>query len=948
MRVTAVAVGTTMLAWCGLAAIAAAAPRSPRPAPPQPSREALEFFEREVRPVLAEHCFPCHGPRVQQAGLRLDTRAGALKGGEKGPALVPGRPEASRILSAVRHQGLAMPPGKKLPEVQIAGIERWIRMGAPWPVAAAAGPALGDQAAISRKAREHWSFRPVPSNVAIPRVRQAGWVRTPLDAFVLARLERAGMLPSPPADRRTLIRRVYFDLIGLPPAREEVEAFESDRAPGAYERVVDRLLASPRYGERWARHWLDVARYADTKDGVLMYDDARVRPYAYTYRDYVIRAFNEDLPYDRFIHEQLAADQIEPRVEPWRLSAMGFLTLGRMFCNNVHDVIDDRIDVVSRGMMGVTVSCARCHDHKYDPIPTADYYSLYGVFASSEAPIELPLIDAPERLPGYAEFEKTAGPKRQALQQFLDAQYVEQREAARRRVPDYLARAATEKPDPLETAIFFLSLAPEDLRPQIVHRWRRFLEQRARPGDPVFGPWHDLMALPDAGFSTGSAAVLERWRGRPAGIGPGQLNPLVRELLSAAPAGRAELARAYGKLILRVYDEANMPGAGASPLPESRRQLLEIITSPDSPAYFPKGQTYHYMSRTEKDKFGGMLVEMDKLAVNSPNAPPRAMVLHDVSELHDTRIFVRGNPAQPGERVPRRFLKLVGGERRRPFTGGSGRLDLARAITARDNPLTARVIVNRVWMHHFGEPLAPTPSDFGLRSPPPTHPELLDYLAAEFINRKTGGWSLKRLHRSMVLSSTYRQASEDRTACRTKDPENRLLWRANRRRLDLETMRDAMLAVAGRLDTTMGGRPVDVAGNPACRRRTVYGMVDRQSLPGLFRAFDFASPDASAERRPRTTVPQQALYGLNAPFVREQAKALAALSAAAASASTGSRVNALYRLALGREARPDEVEAANRFITPGAPNAPAASSSVDAWQQFAQVLLLTNEFLYLD
>ena len=335
----------------------------------------------------------------------------------------------------------------------------------------------------------------------------------------------------------------------------EVEAFENDHAPEAFARVVDRLLASPRYGERWGRHWLDVARYADTKDGVMMFGDDRVRPFAYTYRDYVIRAFNEDLGFDRFIHEQLAADVITPKDQNWRLAAMGLLTLGRSFDNNLHDQIDDRIDTVTRGFLGLTVACARCHDHKYDAIPTADYYSLYGVFASSEPPFELPLIDWPARLPESLEFEKQAGPKRRELRQFRDSQYELLSQTARRRTADYLVRVAVSPPDPMETAIYFLSLAPEDLRPQIVARWRRYLKKRARPDDPVFGPWHDLMGLPEFDFASEASAVVLKWRTRRSGTMPGELNPLVAEVLNYATLrSKSDVAQAYGDLI-RTVDE---------------------------------------------------------------------------------------------------------------------------------------------------------------------------------------------------------------------------------------------------------------------------------------------------------------------------------------------------------------------------------------------------------
>ena len=721
---------------------------------------------------------------------------------------MPGDIEASLLVKAVTYEDdiLKMPPAGKLADSSIATLTRWVKEGAVVPHEAAANHTRKPPGLDFEAARSHWAFQPI-RRAPIPAIRHQEWPRSTIDAFVLASLEKAGLYPSPPADRRTLIRRAYYDLIGLPPTANEVEEFEDDQAPDAFARVVDRLLASPRYGQRWGRHWLDVARYADTKDGVLMFGDDRVRPYAYTYRDYVIRAFNEDLGFDRFIHEQLAADGVASRDEPWRLAAMGFLTLGRGFDNNLHDQIDDRIDTVTRGLLGLTVACARCHDHKYDAIPTADYYSLYGVFASSEAPLELPLVERPDPRRHASAAEKALADKRTEVRQFLDKQHELLGAAARQRTADYLVAAGTMAPDPLETAIFFRSFLPEDLRPQIVARWRRYLKQRARPNDPVFGPWYDLMALPEADFAAGCGAVVARWLGRSRGTQPGQLNPLVAELLVREKfTSRAQLARGYGDLIRRVDDEARSPSAtslSATDQP-ARRQIELILADHDSPAFFPKSHTFYYMSRADKDAFGGKVTELDRMTVKSPDAPPRAMVLFDAEELHDPRIFVRGNPGQPGERVPRQFLRVVAGPGRRPFAHGSGRLDLARAITAADNPLTARVIVNRVWMHHFGEPIVSTPSDFGTRSAPPSHPELLDDLAARL---QEDGWSLKTLHRRIMLSSVYQQASVDRPASRAIDPENRWLWRFPRRRLDLEAMRDTLLFVSGRLDPTMGDAP---------------------------------------------------------------------------------------------------------------------------------------------
>ncbi len=508
-------------------------------------------------------------------------------------------------------------------------------------------------------------------------MRGADRVQTPIDAFLLAKPEARSLTFSPPADRRTLLRRVYFDLIGLPPTFEEIQAFEHDRSPDAYARIVDSLLGSPGYGERWGRHWLDVARYADTKDLVLLYGRDAVRPYAYTYRDYVIRAFNKDLPFDQFVRDQLAADLAEPKLPPWRLAALGLLTLGRLFDNNPHDQIDDQIDTVTRGFLGLTVACARCHDHKYDAITMKDYYGLYGVFASAERPYDLPLIEDPKKVPGGVEFEEKLAKARHELEQQIETEFVKLTENFRQRIGDYLVRAATTKPDITETTQFALSLIPEDFRPSLMQRMRRFIDERVKPNDRVFGPWAQLMSLPDEEFIAKADAAIDALKSR-SGECAGCFNPLVVQALAQATlTNKAAVPQVYGRLLHEVYEESKKPVAGSA----------------------------------------------------------------------------QGGPS-PDERPPteRAFLRMFTGGEARPFTHGSGRWELAEAITTRTNPLTARVFVNRVWMHHFGEPLVTSTTDFGARSEPPENLPLLDWLASEFVR---AGWSVKHLHRVILLSSAY-------------------------------------------------------------------------------------------------------------------------------------------------------------------------------------------------
>lgn len=899
-----------------------------------------DFFESRIRPVLVDHCYECHSKssKALQGGLRLDTPAMLRKGGESGAAIVPGNAGASLLLQALRYESLEMPPAGKLPASTIDDFARWIDAGAVDPRQEEAPPtAKGVDFSL---VKTHWAFQPL-RRVAPPTTSRDDWSQTAIDRFIFAAQEKVGIAPGPAADRRALIRRLHHDLTGLPPSPEEVEAFLADSSPDAYERLVDRLLASPAYGERWGRHWLDVARYADTKDLVLLYGPDRIRPYSYTYRDYVIRALNDDTPYDQFIVEQIAADRLED-LAPWRLAAMGLLTLGRLFDNNPHDIYDDQIDTVTRGFLGLTAACARCHDHKYDPIEMADYYALYGVFANSQSPIELPLLDTSGDSPERREFEAIAAPKRQALRELVQKQHQEITATARRRVADYLQRVATEKPDVTETAVFYLSLSPDDLKPQIVAAWRRYLERRASADDPVFGVWGAVASLADENFSQAASAAIAEQLARPRGTDPGQINPLVAECFaSKSLLSKADLAAIYGELFRQAEESA--PPAGG--LEAARNQLLEVLHGDDGPFHIPLSHTYLYMARVERGEYEGKIQELDKLAVGHAGAPPRAMVLVDAPRIRECRVLVRGNPSQPGAPAPRRFLRMLSPEPPEPFRNGSGRLELAQRIASPDNPLAPRVIVNRVWMHHFGQPLVATASDFGVRSDPPSHPELLDYLVGRLID---SGWSLKSLHREILLSSVYRQAAQERPECRTIDSDNRLLWRANRRRLEMEAMRDTLLSLAGRIDRTMFGRTVDAAGDPLNRRRTVYGLVDRQDVPGMYRAFDFASPDQSAAARPLTTTPQQALFAMNSAFMLEQARALAARPEIAQASDDDAKAAAMFRIVWQRPAEKEELAAAVAFLTQDAEAAGSAPSSMSRLEQLAQMLLATSEVMFID
>ncbi len=846
--------------------------------------------------MLVKHCYQCHGPDEASAGLRLDSRSGWERGGERGPAIVPGDPASSLLMRVIAYQDedLKMPPedaGGQLTQAQQQDLATWIRQGAH-------DPRVGEKVVtnIEAAARDHWAFQPV----APPKIDGNDH---PIDLLIQQKLQQRGFTTTEPADMPTLIRRSTFDLHGLPPTAEQLQVSREN-----YPQLIRDLLNSPRYGERWGRHWLDVARYSDAKDGVLMYGDARIRPFAYTYRDYVINAFNSDKPWDQFVREQLAADRLNLPPDSPDLAAMGLLTLGRMFDRNRHDVIDDQIDVVGRGFLGLTLACARCHDHKFDPIPTADYYSLYGVFASSTEPLDRPRIGPVTEAGQAFETEFTAKLKQVTDQE--SAHYESILSIARERTPDYLAHVATTAPDVSETAIFFLSLVPDQLRPQITKRWRQTIARRAFPDDPVFGPWHDLMK--DATLRP------DEWKSR------GIDQRIIDGLVAAAPATPADVARVYGTILREVSKTSS----------DSSDQLAALLVGRDGPVWFPQQDVTFYLDRTPGDAFRGLVGELDAIAVRHASAAPRAMVVHDSNVLCDPVIFQRGDPVLRGTPVPRQFLSALTKEKQTPFADGAGRLDLANAVASPDNPLTARVWANRIWMHHFGESLVENPGDFGLQTKAPLHRELLDFLADYLVRHE---WHTKALHELIMSSQTYQRSSAvPQTPAMTtqlqQDPANAFYWRANRRRLDFEQMRDSLLSISGELDMTMFGRPTVIT-DEANVRRTVYAFVERQNIPAMVQTFDFANADTSTPRRSMTTVPQQALFALNSPFMLKRAKALAARVTATEPAAA---VSQLYLLAYGREPDSQELADCMEYL------------QQDNRESLAQILLMSNELMFVD
>ncbi len=887
--------------------------------------EDTAFFESKIRPILVEHCYECHSTGKKQKGnLLLDTKAGALKGGDTSPAVVPGDPAKSLLIQAVKWttEELRMPPKSKLSDAQIADLEAWIKMGAP-------DPRTGDKVLTKieqhlENAKTHWSFQPIVD----PKPAT-------LDALI-------GAAPSHPADKRALIRRAYLDLIGLPPTFAEVNAFIADTSPQAFETLVDQLLADPRYGERWGRHWLDVARYADTMGAIFNGDDTY--PFAWTYRDYVIKAFNADKPYDRMILEQIAADQLETAKDTNTLAGMGFLGLGTRKDRQLDDdALDDAIDVIGRGLMGLSIGCARCHDHKLEPITTKDYYGLYAVLKSSKEPEVLPALpqaDTPQTRE-YAEKNRLARADYIRIHAFEADRSMN---AIRARLGDYLLAASDAK---FKTADEDKNAAAEILNPRrlnsavhgrVVKSWDKWVK-----GHPqLFGPWLELSALSDSDFAARAAPMCEAFSKN---ADKKLLVAAARAFAKAAPKNLRDVADIYNSLYANEIDtlwaekwrgtlttacvptdeELNMPLKElelraierlntiqrGNALPEAEDQALQAILIEDGSPFYFTGKDFLssqlYATRDVADGLRRNAVKAVNDLVNHPGAPARAMEFVDAAKPYEGKVFIRGNPNTKGPDAPRQFLTVLQHLSPTPFPKDhSGRLELAKAIANKDNPLTARVIVNRVWNWHFGSPLVGTPSDFGFRGDKPANQALLDHLAAWFMQN---GWSFKKLHKYIMLTAAYQRADFPMYP------------------LELEPFRDSVLAVSGRQKTELFGKPEKIAEST---RRTVYGYIDRKGLSSLYRSFDFPSPSFSAAQRSRTALAPRALILLNSPLLTESAKSLAASLTKDVPDESG-RIVELYHRVLQREPTEKERQRAHDYLAAYPPNDLVHPESRD-WQ----------------
>ena len=888
-----------------------------------------EFFEARVRPILAAACYECHAEDAK-GDLRVDSRDALLRGGESGPAIVPGNPDQSLLVQAVRQADPAaprMPKGKsKLKPEDIEVLVEWVRAGAQWPASAAApaAPAATPRVMeITPAHRTFWSIQPLARR-AVPVVKSTGWPKTDIDRFVLARLEKDGLKPVAPADKLALIRRTTLDLTGVPPTPEEVEAFLKDHSPAAFSRVVDRLLASPRYGETWGRMWLDVARYGEDDYRSLDPEGRGYNPYphAYLYRDWVIKAFNSDLPYDQFVKAQLAADLMGEAQRVRHVPALGFLGLGPWYYDNGAveitraDERHDRVDAVSRGFLGLTVGCARCHDHKYDPIPTTDYYAMAGVFLNTEYH-EYP--QAPKAVvDDFKAQEKKIEKKQELLGQYLQNESQQLAETLAFQASKYMTAAWRVTGEPKDEKAKVVEA--QKLDHELFDRWLRFLE-KPPTFYPFLKPWQEMLK---SGGTEGDAKRLA-----------GEFQDLVIDVLLARREVKIEndiiVAKALpgtkpkerlNKPNAFVTNDDFCPGCGLElkTMPIDRMSLWTDVFSRDleatdnsMPGVASKPGLLAFRGWGLERQLGpdrraliqGLRDDIAAMEKALPEPYPYVHGVHDMPTPANLKVAIRGSAYRSGPEVPRGFLSVLGTPERQTFSKGSGRLELAEAIVRQ--PITARVIVNRIWKGHFGTGLVDTPSNFGWNGERPSHPELLDYLAQYFIDH---GMSIKALHREILRSAVYQLSTAHDAASFDKDAGNRLYWRSNRARLSAEQLRDSVLFVAGSLENTMGGPSTTLT--PLSGRRTIYGKISRYRLDDFLQLFDFPSPMQSAEKRFNTNVPLQRLFLMNSDFMQQQAERIA--DRVNAEVTDAARIRKAYRLVFGRTPTAAELQAGLEFL----------------------------------
>ena len=874
-----------------------------------------EFFEMRIRPLLAENCYACH-TSARKGGLQVDSREGLRHGGNSGPALLPGNSAGSLLIQAVSqtHERLSMPPQGKLADKQIEDLKAWIDAGAVWPETEEAVLPAAETAShvVPPEQRAFWSFQPL-QEASPPEVGDRSWPRAPIDHFILAKLEHEGLEPVPAADKRTLIRRASFDLVGLPPTPEEVETFlADDDSPEAFGRVVDRLLSSPHYGERWGRYWLDLARYSDGMIGAR--EDAPY-PNAHRYRDWVVQAFNQDLPYDRFIKAQLAADLLPSEEQEELLAGLGFLVLAP---NQ-----DDLVDVTARSFMALTVGCARCHDHKYDPIPTQDFYSLKGIFASSEV-WEYPLVEE-QIVETYKKAQEKVSDKQDSIQKFIKSQSEQLADILLGQTSAYVVAAwkVIRGQQPSKDA----AAEEAQLDSEVLDRWVKYLGQTEKE-HPYLKDWEAMLAR--GGSLEEASDLADRFQDAvlTTNLEKKELEDRNYVKLGGAKGATDMGTRQYANLeFLDLQKWYLWRDLAAEPHPRGSFRFEGGVVYYGSEEGL---EIDRFLTGQWKGHLDRMRRELKRLEEAVPEAYPFLHGYRDLEKPKDLQIAIRGDKDNLGKIAPRRFLHVLSEGVPRNFSQGSGRLELAQAIASAENPLTARVMVNRIWQHHFGQGLVRTASNLGRLGARASHPKLLDYLATRFIQ---SGWSIKALHREIMLSATYTLSSQHQEENAEKDPDNRLLWRANLiQRLDAEALRDTILAVSGKLDRTLGG-PSAVLDDDL-RRRTLYTVVSRTKPDPTLAMFDFPNPNSHSAGRSITVGPMQRLYFLNSSFVMDQATALAERLKKEVPDGTQPRIQRAYALLYGRTPTATEVQLGLDYLQKGE----------EAWPQYAQVLLASSEF----
>ena len=905
--------------------------------------EQLEFFENKIRPILANHCLECHSGEKGKVkgGLNMDSKEDVLKGGDTGPALEAGNVKGSLMIKAVTWEDdLQMPPKKKLSDEQIADLKKWISIGAP-------DPREPSKTAVKVDKKAHWAFQPV-SKPTPPAVKNASWGTNAIDKFILAKLEEKNMIAAPQADKETLLRRVYYDLTGLPPTPKQIDDFVRDQSPDGYVRVIDQLLNDPGYGERWGRHWLDTARYSDTSGDLTNQADRITEyryPFAWTYREWVINALNKDLPYDQFIMQQLAADKI-PNNPKENLAALGFLTVGQRFGKMTDEVINDRIDVIGRGFLGLTIACARCHDHKFDPVTAADYYALRGIFVSCAEPVgnEMPLIAGDPNSPAFLKFQQDLSKlEEKAYSEFYRIQREYSDKMRNHAAVLFEAAMLTRKESTAEDnkrGNELMKQAGLDTDATAVVNGAIMSSNRLRSSDDIYGPFVKLASqsanrektirdmMDGKYWSKHNSEVINFLKAQPSL--PSDLHEialLVRKFFAQI---EPKVPALYATFMDKTKTVSESPDKGAMdaavfPLklvPASEISVERLMEEGNTS--FPNPKMRGILEKAAD--FAGI----NKFKLTFKGGPVRAMVLKDLETPKNSPLFIRGNPPKPGEQprvVPRRFIEVLSENGQpTPFKEGSGRLELAQSIARPSNPLTARVIVNRVWMHHFGEGLVRTPDDLGNQAGKPTHPELLDFLAnwlVQDLGPQKPAWSLKSLHKAIMLSRAYQQSSNSvfkggASDYAKVDPSNSLLWRSNVRRLDFESFRDSLISMAGIMDKSPGGQSFNVTEEPYVFRRSVYAYIDRANMPDLLMQFDMANPTAPNSKRSSTIVPQQALFLMNSSFVaaivQNIVKRPEIVNAVSVQKDTDKGISAVYRLVLQRLPTPAERKRAIDFL----------------------------------